>query len=91
MKPIKIARFQNPLRSGGFRRQNALTDEEFIEWQVVIEEMTERQLKNFAASPDNKELLLRYRAYLRRRLMPYVGALVFAFVLSVVAGILIAW
>lgn len=91
MKRMKITRFQNPHHSGEYHRQNALTDEEFFDWQAVIEGMTEIQLQKFTEAPENKALLFHYRAYLRRRLMPYVAALVFAFALSVVAGILIAW
>ncbi len=91
MKRMKVTRFQNSHRFGDYHRQDALTDDEFFDWQVVLEGMTKLQLQKFNEAPENKALLIQYRAYLRRRLMPYVAALSFAFALSVAAGILIAW
>lgn len=91
MTNMKITRFQDPPRSRKNHRQDALTDDEFSEWQAVLEGMTKIQLQRFNEEPENQALLIRYRAYLRRRLIPYLAALVFAFALSVVAGILIAW
>lgn len=68
-----------------------LSDDQLYELQVVLDEMTEPELRRFKAAPENQTLLKGYKAYVRRRMVPYGVSLAFAFALSIIAGTLAAW
>lgn len=90
MRPVSL----NSVRNYGRARDDeyrTLSDDQFYELQVVLDELSEPELRRFKAAPENQTLLKGYKAYLRRRMVPYGVALTFAFALSVIAGTLAAW